>query len=52
MRYRPKLAAVAKRLLARVLELVGKYPRYGYKRIFKLLCREGSVDKSFKRPKK
>jgi len=41
MRYRPKLGAFTRRLLVRILELVGKYPRYGYKRICKLLRREG-----------
>jgi transposase InsO family protein len=41
VRYRPKLAAFTRRLLSRMLELVAKYPRYGYKRICKLLRREG-----------
>ena len=40
-RYRPKLVDATRRLLARMLELVAKYPRYGYKRICKLLRREG-----------
>lgn len=41
IRYRSKVAVFGRRLLARILELVGKYPRYGYKRISKLLRREG-----------
>mgnify|MGYP001819969915 FL=1 len=41
MRYRPKLGEFTRRLLARMLQLVAKYPRYGYKRICKLLRREG-----------
>jgi len=41
IRYRPKVADFTKRLLARILELVGKFPRYGYKRITVLLRREG-----------
>jgi transposase InsO family protein len=40
-RYRCKLAEFTRRLLARMLELVGKHPRFGYKRIWKLLRRDG-----------
>jgi len=41
IRYKPKVADFTKRLLGRILELVGKFPRYGYKRITVLLRREG-----------
>lgn len=40
-RYAPKLGEFTRKLLARMLELVAKYPRYGYKRVCKLLRREG-----------
>ena len=40
-RYRPKLGEFTRKLLKRILELVGRYPRYGYRRIWKLLRREG-----------
>ena len=41
IRYKPELGEFTRRLLARILELVAKHPRYGYKRIWKLLRRDG-----------
>jgi len=41
VRYKPKLGEFTRRLLRRILELVAKHPRYGYKRIWKLLRRDG-----------
>jgi transposase InsO family protein len=40
-RYQPKVGAFTRRLLARILELVRQFPRYGYRRITALLRREG-----------
>ena len=41
IRYKPKVAAFTKRLLSKILELVRRFPRYGYKRITAILRREG-----------
>jgi putative transposase len=41
MRYVPKLGEFVRRLRDRILELVAKYPRYGYRRVCTLLRREG-----------
>jgi len=41
MRYVPKLGEFARRLRGRILELVAKHPRYGYRRVCALLRREG-----------
>ena len=41
MRYVPKFGEFARRLRNRILELVAKHPRYGYRRVCKLLRREG-----------
>ena len=41
VRYEPKISEFTRKLLKRMLELVAKHPRFGYKRIWKLLRREG-----------
>jgi len=40
-RYRPRRNEFRRRLAARILELVREHPRYGYRRIWALLRREG-----------
>ena len=40
-RYRPQPRELERRLVARMLELVREHPRYGYRRIWALLRREG-----------
>ena len=40
IRYQPKVSAFTRRLLKRMLELVRKHPRFGYRRIWALLRRE------------
>jgi transposase InsO family protein len=40
-RYRPGVDATQRRLVQRMLELVAAHPRYGYRRIWALLRREG-----------
>ena len=40
-RYRPRPREFQRRLVRRMLELVGEHPRYGYRRIWALLRREG-----------
>lgn len=40
-RYRPRPQHENERLTARMLELVGRHPRFGYRRIWALLRREG-----------
>ena len=40
-RYRPRPSEFGRRLVARMLELVREHPRYGYRRIWALLRREG-----------
>lgn len=40
-RYKPRIADDGPALVKRMLELVGRHPRYGYRRIWALLKREG-----------
>jgi transposase InsO family protein len=42
-RYQPAANGDEHRLVQRMLSLVGRHPRYGYRRITVLLCREGWV---------
>jgi transposase InsO family protein len=41
LRYVGKVGAFARRLFSRILEFVRKFPRFGYRRVFALLRREG-----------
>jgi len=41
VRYVPRVADLTKRLLQRMLELVGAHPRFGYRRIWAVLRQEG-----------